>query len=333
MSSTIEDLAVELWFDIFLYLKISDQFQAFFNLNKRLNDILLVSPTKISCKNDDEEAQYLLRYVLPNLTHRYYVTGLRLEAINKIDLKSYGALFNFHQLDTLILHRLNINEDFLDVFQQNLFHLRDLNISPKVSMNKKTMSTVLEMILCLPNLQICRMHLKLSMSHFLLDKSIQSSIRYLRLSGTNGVCYIDRLMHILQHLPYLQSLYITANQLNFIHLDNLMNTNTYQTSISNLTLNINELVIPLVELTDFISNLTPYLQKLKLTCRTHFQNTSYLDCRIWKTFVKSLPELKNIHLKFCYTSHIDGTVWNDRCILLTQLMAKNLIDLHIHSIS
>ena len=84
MSTTIEHLPVEIWFQTFVYLKASDRFKAFSNLNKRLDDILLASQTKISLKNHDDEAYYLLRHVLPKLTHRQYVTGLRLERTNKV---------------------------------------------------------------------------------------------------------------------------------------------------------------------------------------------------------------------------------------------------------
>ena len=86
MRSKIEHLSVELWLEILGYLKFRHQFNAFFNLNSKLNQILLSYPTKISCKNNDEDAQYLLKNILPYLTHRNNVTGLRLENTNKVSI-------------------------------------------------------------------------------------------------------------------------------------------------------------------------------------------------------------------------------------------------------
>ncbi len=85
MSSKIEDLAIELWLEIFSYLKIRHQFSAFFDLNKRLNQILFSYRTQISWKNNDEDAQYLFKYILPYLTHREDITGLRLENTKKVN--------------------------------------------------------------------------------------------------------------------------------------------------------------------------------------------------------------------------------------------------------
>ena len=85
MSNKIEDLSIELWLEIFSYLKIRHQFSAFFHLNKRLNQILFSYRTQISWKNNDEDAQYLLKYILPYLTHREDITGLRLENTKKVN--------------------------------------------------------------------------------------------------------------------------------------------------------------------------------------------------------------------------------------------------------
>ena len=84
MHSTIEDLSIELWLEIFSYLKVHEQFHAFFNLNKYLNRILFSYRTHLSSKNNDEDSQCLFTYILPCLTHREDVTGLRLENTKKV---------------------------------------------------------------------------------------------------------------------------------------------------------------------------------------------------------------------------------------------------------
>jgi hypothetical protein len=94
MSNKIEYLATELWLEIFSYLKPRHQFNAFYNLNKRLNQILFSYRTQISWKNNDEDAQYLFKYILPHLTHREDITGLRLENTNKVN-RIFFSVFNY----------------------------------------------------------------------------------------------------------------------------------------------------------------------------------------------------------------------------------------------
>jgi hypothetical protein len=80
----IEDLSSELWLDIFVYLNIRDQFNGFFNLNQRLQQLLLDYHYYISLKNNDENSQYLAEYILPQLPHPEYISTLRLENVDKV---------------------------------------------------------------------------------------------------------------------------------------------------------------------------------------------------------------------------------------------------------
>jgi hypothetical protein len=83
-KTLIEDLSSELWFDIFAYLNIREQFNGFFNLNRRINQLLLTDHYYISLKNNDENSQYLLEHVLAQLPHPEYISSLRLENIKKV---------------------------------------------------------------------------------------------------------------------------------------------------------------------------------------------------------------------------------------------------------
>ena len=49
------------------------------------NQILFSYRTQISWKNNDEDAQYLFKYILPYLTHRDGVTELRLENTKRVN--------------------------------------------------------------------------------------------------------------------------------------------------------------------------------------------------------------------------------------------------------
>jgi hypothetical protein len=207
-------------------------------------------------------------------------------------------------------------------------HLRYLSISPVISGDKKYLHRLLEMILSIPNLQTCRLRLGISMCLNQLKLPSTSPIKHLRLTGMNEICFIDRLILLIQHLPCLQSLHIVANQLNFVPTTNAKNM-FCTVPISIFILNINELIISFVQFTDLILTLTPYVQELKIICRTLVQNLDYLNHRNWLIFIKSLPNLKKLTLDICRNTGIDEQIWDKRCQILTKLMTKNRIALRI----
>lgn len=84
MCSKFETLAIELWLEIFSYLKIRDQYNAFHGLNRRFNQFLLSNHSYISLKHGDKDTQYVIEHVLPYLTNRERVNGLRLEKIKNV---------------------------------------------------------------------------------------------------------------------------------------------------------------------------------------------------------------------------------------------------------
>ena len=84
MGTRIEDLANELWLDLFDYLNLHEQFKAFSGLNKRLNAVLFSYRSHISYNNNDKNSQYLFTNLLPSLPRREEVTSLRLEKTKKV---------------------------------------------------------------------------------------------------------------------------------------------------------------------------------------------------------------------------------------------------------
>jgi hypothetical protein len=328
MYSKIEDLAIELWLEIFSYLKLTHQFNAFSNLNKRINQILFSYRTHLSSKNNDEDSQYLFTYILPCLTHRENVTCLKLENTNKVtQLIDKTDLLDFPRLKTLTLHRLNITKNFLDIFQQNTTHLRYLNISSLVSGNKKYLHQLLEMIISLQNLQQCRLRLGISMSPCLLQITSKSPMKDLRLIAMNENCATNRLIILLQYLPCLQSLHIIANQLNLTPMTD--SANVCIAPISSFTLNLHQWNVSLLELTRFILTLTPHVQELKIICRTPLENLTYLNPEEWILFVQSLPNLEKLTLGIDRRNDIDEQIWTKSCQKLTKLISRYHITFRI----
>ncbi len=223
---------------------------------------------------------------------------------------------------------MNITKGLLNIFQQNTSHLRYLNISSVVSGDKKCIHQLLEMIISLPNLQICRLRLGISMSPIQLKISSKSPIKNLRLFGINENCSIDRLILLLQHLPCLQSLHIIANQLNCV---SKINTKFIFTApISNFILNIHQFNVPFIQFTNFILTLTPCVQELTIICRTPLENLNYLNHQEWILFIQSSPNLKKLTLNIDRISTINEQIWEKNCQKLTKLMTENHIAIQIH---
>ena len=64
MPTGIEDLPVELCLEVFTYLDVRYQFQAFARLNTRLDRILLSHRHTIKWRDNNEDSQLLLEHVL-----------------------------------------------------------------------------------------------------------------------------------------------------------------------------------------------------------------------------------------------------------------------------
>lgn len=214
------------------------------------------------------------------------------------------------------------------MLEQNLTHLRYLNISPLVSGQKKLTHKLLEMILSLPELETCHLRLGISMPPNPLTISSKNSIKYLRLTGINENCMTDRIGPLLQYLPNLQSLHIIANQLNF---NSTINTNITSSTapISIFSLNIKQFIVPLIQFLNFIPITTPNVQELTIICRTPLDDLTYLNHQVWISFIYLLPSLKKLTLRISRSNTIDEQIWSRDCQKLTKWITKNRVILQL----
>lgn len=224
-------------------------------------------------------------------------------------------------MTTFILHRLHITQNILNIFQQNTTHIRYVHISSVISGDKIHLHQLLELVLSLPNLRKCHLRLGIGLCSDSLTISQKSPMKYLQLNGANEFCRTDRLIELLEYLPYLQTLHIIANQLNIIST-NVIPSNI---SISHFILNINEFNVSLIQFLTFISILTPNIEELTILCRTPLNDISYLNHREWIAFIHSLPNLKKLTLKLSRSNTIDEQIWTKTCEKLTKFLTKTFI--------
>lgn len=80
----MESLPGEIVIEIFNYLNLREKFHGFWNLNFRLNQLLIHSQYHLSLKNDDQNSEHILRNLLPILLNPQLVLHLRLENLKKV---------------------------------------------------------------------------------------------------------------------------------------------------------------------------------------------------------------------------------------------------------
>lgn len=235
---------------------------------------------------------------------------------------------HFPRLHTLALHRVAIADSFTFTRAGTLSQLRRLTATPQVSVDKDSKHAFLNMILSLPNLQRCRLHPRHVLCAMTTIPVRSTSIHTLHLTGSTHVVDVYRLLLVLQSLPQLQNLQITAQSMNF---DTVSETpgKAFGKSISTMVLHMRDMDAPLGSLIDFICTVAPCLTELTLARETRFPNIEYMDYRVWETAVRSLAELKKLTLDWTYGSEVSEHTWNRYCRILRDTLTKNRIDLQM----
>ncbi|CAF0810024.1 unnamed protein product [Adineta steineri] len=326
-KAILEDLPSELWLDIFTYLNTRDQYNGFYNLNTKINQFLLSYHYHISLKHNDENSEYLCEHVLPDLTHSKYISSLRLENINQMNIFQNLTLLHFPRLYSLTLSRLHITNTILDLLRYYAPHLQYLNISLFVS-NK--WNILLESILSLPVLQICYLNLGIAQCPIKSSNILESPIKHLTLVGSHHSCCMKKLTSLLNHLPFLNSLCIKCNKLecNQIISNQIHNKSL---SCSSFSLTINNLPELFINFTLFLFTTMPHLEKLKIKCCNPLLNLVYINVYLWIKLLDLLINLKEIVLIFTLDKTINEKSWNKRYEDLLKFTKLRHINLRIIS--
>lgn len=240
-------------------------------------------------------------------------------------------LLHFPCLTTLTLHRLDITQHIVRIVQESSAHLRYIHVSSVVSGEKKTLHRLLETIISLPKLRVCRLRIGIAMSLYPFTISSTSPMEDLKLLGKNEHCTTNRLINLLSYLPCLQSLHIIANELN--STPESTTNNVIKAPISNFTLNLNVWNTSLTELYRFITTITPRVEQLTLISRSSIVNRDHLNYLIWPDFVESLPYLQKLTLIIHRDTTLDEQIWEKNCRILTKRLIKRGVILHIDQTS
>ncbi|CAF1393612.1 unnamed protein product [Rotaria sp. Silwood1] len=324
IKTMMEDLPIELWLDIFTYLNIQERFNGFFNLNQRINRILFNYHHHINLKDNDENSQFLFEHILPQLPHPQSISSLRLQNINKMNLFKNAKRLHFPYLKSLTLCCLYITNDILDLIYFHAHQLEHLNATLFIS---SKWNILLKLILSLPKLHTCYLYLGIGLCPI---KSSISPIKHLTLLGSFQSCCMKNLDVLFSYLPYLHSLHIECDRLKFTKIIQNQYSNKLL-SLSNFSLQINQLPELFIDLIDFITTTMPHIEKLKIKCCTPLKNLVYINVYQWMKAIDLLISLKELILIITLGTTIKQQVWNRRIEQLIKFTNMRHITLRIIS--
>ena len=220
-------------------------------------------------------------------------------------------LLHFPRLHSVTLCRLYVTNDILDLLQYHAQTLRYLNISSFVS---SKWNILLKLILSLPKLQTCYLHIGIALCSIKSPMLFTSPIKHLTLVGSHQSCCIKNFALLLSYLPYLYSLHIKCNNLKINDITNKL------VSLSSFSLDINHLPNLFIDFAYFISGTMPQIEKLRIKCCNPLKDLVYLNVYQWIKLIDLLCNLKELILILTPEKTIKEKSWNRRCEQLIKFM-------------
>ncbi|CAF2116730.1 unnamed protein product [Rotaria magnacalcarata] len=204
-----ENLSNEIVYEIFEYLDAYHVYQAFYNLNKRFRNILMLSslPIKLNTSNISKSSfhNYYEQFIVPN-ENRVSSMYLSHPFIADLILPASENIVRFSQLKTLVIE--NIDSEYLENILEHLAALSKLSLLIINSVyNIHSKNIVYERIFRLPALKRCVLSLNDIGICYSLPQNVGtfSSIEYLIIK--NEVSLVE-LMSLLSYVPHLRYLSI-----------------------------------------------------------------------------------------------------------------------------
>lgn len=292
-----EDLSNDVLYEIFEYLDFFQIYQAFFDLNRRFEKLLIVFNLPININiSSISKSVFQCYYTNIILPHQHQISSLRITNFLSFDLdiSPHHILSTFIQLKTLILE--NIQSKYLDNILKDitsLFNLSTLVIIPIDDVENANHHLL--QILHLPTLKYCKLSFvsnqkKLNLLPFATNQ--YSSIEQLVIKHE---IHLDNLYRLLSYVPQLRrlSLYnLYENRLSqFDHSIVLKYLTHLFLDITDLDFNRFELLIK----HSFCS-----LQVLHLLDKS---NAQYLNAKRWEQLISSyISSLRifDIHCSYRY---------------------------------
>jgi hypothetical protein len=287
--SLFEDLANEILYEIFDYLDINDAYDAFFDLNKRFQNLFLYSnlpiQVNISTMPKSSFELYHKNVIIPN---KHRINYLRLSNPFTVDivLSPPVTISKFIQLETLVLDNINakyLRNIFTHAIVLNKLHSLVLSLADLVQDPAKLIGWIFR----LPKLKSCKITYQTkddrNLQPLLSNECSVSPIEYLVIN-TRFSC--DSVANLLCRVPNLRHLSINC-------LVGYRNLNIDPSFIQLKHLKYVSLKLEgefLKRLETLITNFFHRVEVLRLTTR---YDKEYLNAQQWKQLIESyMPNLR-----------------------------------------
>ncbi|CAF2700917.1 unnamed protein product [Rotaria sp. Silwood2] len=290
-----EDMSNEIIYEIFEFLDFFHRYDAFLNLNRRFENLLIYSPLPIHINlslMSKSTFQYYYKLILLSDKHR--IKSLRLSIPFAFDsiLSSSNIQLKFVQLETLILD--NIDSKSLENLLNHLTSLSSLSSLSIICMDKiDHLNHLYLQLFRLPVLKYC----KLSFSKNYQLESIPmatnqySSIEYLIIECN---VQINVLYHFLSYVPQLRRLSCQS----LVGYDNIStDINISLKNVIHVSLGLYHISFDQLE---FL--IKQFCYKIQVLHISGDASQEHLDAQRWKQLILNhLPYLRIFDIQFVYS--------------------------------
>ncbi|CAF1392396.1 unnamed protein product [Rotaria magnacalcarata] len=212
-----ENLSNEIVYEIFEYLDAYHVYQAFYNLNKRFRNILMLSslPIKLNTSNISKSSfhNYYEQFIVPN-ENRVSSMYLSHPFIADLILPASENIVRFSQLKTLVIE--NIDSEYLENILEHLAALSKLSLLIINSVyNIHSKNIVYERIFRLPALKRCVLSLNDIGICYSLPQNVDLTHVNLKLQRITFDYFESSIMKFFHHLQVLRI--STSNDIEYLN--------------------------------------------------------------------------------------------------------------------
>ncbi|CAF0980559.1 unnamed protein product [Rotaria sordida] len=295
-----EDLANEIFYEIFEYLDLYDIYKGFFNLNQRFQNLIInsnfLNQINISTMSKSKFEYYHKNILLPN-KHRIRLIRLSNPFMNELIFSSAYTILRFIHLETLIFDHIEM-KDFIKLIN-HLAHLHELySLIISLADHIQSLSVLFSSIFQLKKLKYCKIEYTIKDDQnqksisFDLTRHVFSPIQYLIINGDFPFNSLNNLLSCLPELHHIsiQSLVNSNDNIKtgdlsyYIHLRYLKYVSFKLNSID------------FNKFENIIKQFFDYVEILHLTMNS---DEKYLNAKLWQQLIISyMPYLRIFDMKY-----------------------------------
>ncbi|CAF0851967.1 unnamed protein product, partial [Adineta ricciae] len=297
----VENLANELFYEIFSYLDLYDVYKAFYNLNTRFQNLLINStlPLKVNLSTMPRRAfQSYHRHMIMSNKHRIASMSISNPFIVDLVFSPVRTVSHYNRLETLVFNQ--IKSKYLTNILHYLSYLPDLKsltIIPADEISNR--NEVLAKILSLPGLKHCKMSLKerFGVNALAIPSTITSPLEHLIIDHDMSFSQLKSLLSCVPQLRYLTCYAVVSSYGS--------SSETFTDLLCNLThvsLQMTDILFNNFE--PMIRDLFHHLQVLRISTN---RDSEYLNAVRWERLITTfIPQLRVFDLQYTDFGRFDN---------------------------